>query len=408
MGAAGTKKTALMVLKRLRQAGHQAFFAGGCVRDMLLGRPCADYDLATSASPREVRGLFNRVLMVGAKFGVAMVIHNRRQIEVTTFRSDLSYSDGRHPDGVRFSTPREDARRRDFTINGMFYDPITDEVIDYVGGREDLDRRIIRTIGSPDRRFAEDYLRTIRAVRFAVRLQFALDGRTARSIRKHAAKISTISGERICDELTKMLSHESAGQAVEMLAQVGLAEVVFPELHAGEGLWDRAAARVRAVGRRGDATLSLAALLGDLQPGEISATVRRWGASNELKNSLKWMASHLGLWPKAADTPLCRFKRLMASEHFGRLLELWRNEEQTADRRLVQYKRIAARARSIPSDRIAPRPFVTGDDLIAMGLGEGPRLGRIARKLYDAQLNEEFETRRQALKAAARLAAEGK
>jgi len=393
-----------MVLKRLRQAGHEALFAGGCVRDMLLGHPCADYDLATSASPQEVQALFRRVLMVGAKFGVAMVIHNRRQVEVATFRSDLSYSDGRRPDGVRFSTPREDARRRDFTINGMFYDPITEEVIDYVGGQEDLARRIVRTIGSADRRFAEDYLRMIRAVRFAVRLDFALDERTARSIRKHAARISTISGERICDELTKMLSHESAGQAVEMLSAVGLAEVVLPELHTAEDLWDRASARVSAVARRCDATLSLGALLGDLHPREISAIIRRWGASNELRDALKWLASHLGFWPKAADAPLCTFKRLMACEHFGRLLELWRHEEKIANGGRVQYKRIAARAKSIPLNRVAPDALVTGSDLIAMGLREGPGLGRIARKLYDAQLNEEFQTRRQALSAARRLA----
>jgi len=373
---------------------------------MLLGRPCADYDLATSASPQEVHGLFKRVLMVGAKFGVAMVIQNRRRIEVTTFRSDLSYSDGRRPDGVRFATPKEDAQRRDFTINGMFYDPIAEEVIDYVGGQEDLARRVIRTIGSPDRRFAEDYLRMIRAVRFAVRLDFTLNDRTRRSIRKHAAKISAISGERICDELTKMLSHGSAGQAVEMLAAVGLAAAVLPELFESENLWDRAAARVRAMAPRADATGALAALLGELKPKVISTIVRRWGASNELRDALRWLASNLGLWPKIADSPLCRFKRLMAREHFGLLLELWRNEEQTADGGETQYKRIAARAESIPSDRAAPRPLVTGNDLIAMGLAEGPRLGRIAKKLYDAQLNEEFETRRQALSAARRLMAE--
>ncbi|MDP7289483.1 MAG: CCA tRNA nucleotidyltransferase, partial [Phycisphaerae bacterium] len=169
------------MLNRLRQAGHEALLAGGCVRDMLLGRPCADYDIATSAAPDEVRGLFRRVLMIGAKFGVVMVIHDNRQIEVATFRSDLSYSDGRRPDGVRFTTARQDAERRDFTINGMFYDPLANEVLDYVGGQEDLKQKIIRTIGSPDRRFAEDYLRMIRAVRFAVRLDFAIDEDTARA-----------------------------------------------------------------------------------------------------------------------------------------------------------------------------------------------------------------------------------
>ena len=406
MAEKGTKSTALWVLKRLRKAGHEALLAGGCVRDMLLGRRCSDYDLATSAAPDEVRRLFKRVLMIGAKFGVVMVIHNHRQVEVATFRSDLSYSNGRRPDAVRFTTPRQDARRRDFTINGMFYDPIADEVIDHVGGQKDLERRVIRTIGSPDRRFAEDYLRMVRAVRFAVRLDFAIDGATARAIRKHAGRISTISGERICDELAKMLSSRSAGLAVETLGRVGLAPAMLGELFEAEGRWDRAVQRVRAVSARRDAVLAMAALLGELAPNVISRIIRRWGASNELKNALRWLAENLGRWRDAADMQLCSFKRLMASEHFGRLLILWRFEERTADGRDRLCRRIAARAKSIPPDQVAPKPMVTGGDLMAMGLSEGVRLGQIASDLYEAQLNEEFDSRRQALAAAGKLIAQ--
>ncbi|HOF19074.1 MAG TPA: CCA tRNA nucleotidyltransferase, partial [Phycisphaerae bacterium] len=164
MARPADKATATWVVRRLREAGFQALFAGGCVRDMLLGIRCNDYDVATDAVPDQVRALFGRVLLVGAKFGVAMVLHRGRKVEVTTFRSDLSYSDGRRPDGVRFSTPEEDARRRDFTINGMFYDPLDGRVIDFVGGRDDLRRRVLRTIGRADERFAEDYLRMLRAV----------------------------------------------------------------------------------------------------------------------------------------------------------------------------------------------------------------------------------------------------
>jgi len=408
MAEKGTKSTALWVLRRLRQAGHEALLAGGCVRDMLLGRKCSDYDIATSAAPDEIARIFKRVLMIGAKFGVVMVIHNRRQVEVATFRSDLSYSDGRRPDAVRFTTARQDALRRDFTINGMFYDPDADEVIDYVGGRKDIERRIIRTIGSPNRRFAEDYLRMIRAVRFAVRLDFAIDKATARAIAKYAGKISTISGERICDELSKMLSCESAGPAVETLGRVGLAPAVLGELFEAEGRWDRAVRRVGAVSARRDAVLATAALLGELAPNAISRIIRRWGASNERKNALRWMAGNMGRWRDAADMQLCGFKRLMANEHFARLLILWRFEERTADGRDKLCRRIAARAKSIPPGQIAPRPMVTGGDLMKMGLSEGPRLGNIASALYDAQLNEEFDSRKQALAAAKKLIAQSK
>jgi len=375
---------------------------------MLLGRKCSDYDIATSAAPDEIARIFKRVLMIGAKFGVVMVIHNRRQVEVATFRSDLSYSDGRRPDAVRFTTARQDALRRDFTINGMFYDPDADEVIDYVGGRKDIERRIIRTIGSPNRRFAEDYLRMIRAVRFAVRLDFAIDKATARAIAKYAGKISTISGERICDELSKMLSCESAGPAVETLGRVGLAPAVLGELFEAEGRWDRAVRRVGAVSARRDAVLATAALLGELAPNAISRIIRRWGASNERKNALRWMAGNMGRWRDAADMQLCGFKRLMANEHFARLLILWRFEERTADGRDKLCRRIAARAKSIPPGQIAPRPMVTGGDLMKMGLSEGPRLGNIASALYDAQLNEEFDSRKQALAAAKKLIAQSK
>ena len=406
MAETGTKSTALWILKRLREAGHEALLAGGCVRDMLLGRKCSDYDIATSAAPDEVRRLFKRVLMIGAKFGVVMVIHNHRQVEVATFRSDLSYTDGRRPDAVRFTTPRQDARRRDFTINGMFYDPTANEVIDYVGGRKDLGRRIIRTIGSPDRRFAEDYLRMIRAVRFAVRLDFAIDTATVRAIARHAGKISTISGERICDELSKMLAEQSAGTAMETLGRTGLAPAVLGELFEAEGRWERSVRRVHAVSARRDAVLATGALLGELAPNVISRIIRRWGASNELKNALRWLAENLGRWRDAADMQLCSFKRLMANEHFDRLTVLWRFEERTADGHNKLCRRIAARAKSIPPGQVAPRPMVTGSDLMAMGLSEGPRLGNIASTLYDAQLNGEFASRKQAIAAARKLIAE--
>jgi tRNA nucleotidyltransferase/poly(A) polymerase len=391
------------VIRRLRRAGFQALLAGGCVRDMLLGVRSSDYDVATDATPRQVRRLFPHVLLVGAKFGVAMVIHRGRKVEVATFRTDLSYSDGRRPEGVRFSTPRADARRRDFTINGMFYDPLSEEVIDYVGGRRDLAAGVVRTIGSPRRRLAEDYLRMIRAVRFAVRLGFRIAPGTAAAIRENAGRITAISGERVFDELSKMLSRASAGAALRKLGELGLAREVLPELFEREGLWAAAVSRVAHVAGRRDATLAFGALLLDLPPAVIRRIVRRLGASNELREALCWFAASRDRWRTAADVPLCEFKRLMAHRRFGELRRLWRFEERRAGGGQRQSRRIARRAGAVPPAKVDPPPLVTGDDLKALGLPEGPRLGRVLADIRDAQLNEDIAARRDAIRLARKL-----
>jgi poly(A) polymerase len=406
MAEAATKATALWVVRRLRRAGHSALLAGGCVRDMLLERRSADYDVATDATPGQVRRLFPRVLLVGAKFGVAMVIHRQRKVEVATFRSDAGYSDGRRPDGVRFSSPREDALRRDFTINGMFLDPLSGEVFDYVGARDDLRRRVIRTIGPPDLRFAEDYLRMLRAVRLSVRLDFAIDPATAQAVRKHAPRITAISGERIFDELSRMLARASAAQALRLMEDLGLARHVLGKLPDRPGTWPAAIDRVEAVASRKDATLALAALLGEL-PGEtISRMVRHWGAGNELRDAVVWLAGNLHAWRHAAELPLAEFRPLAGHAQFHRLRTLWRAEEQRLEHTRRQSLRIAARLRDIPAGEPAlPKPFVKGDDLIAMGLGQGPALGRTLRELYDAQLNLVVRDRASAVALARRLLA---
>ncbi|MFW6132784.1 MAG: CCA tRNA nucleotidyltransferase [Planctomycetota bacterium] len=404
MAKPATKSTALWVVRRLRKAGFEALLAGGCVRDMLLGRRSYDYDVATDATPTQVRRLFDHVLLVGAKFGVAMVIHRGRRVEVTTFRSDVSYSDGRRPDAVRYGSPREDALRRDFTVNGMFYDPLDERVIDCVGGREDLARRVIRTIGSPDERFAEDYLRMLRAVRFAVALGFAIDADTAAAVRRHAPGIASISGERVFEELWKMLAAPSAGEALETLDELRLAPQVLGELFAASRpAWPVAVERVRFVAGRRDPALALAALLCDLSPRDIRRVLRRWGASNELRDALCWLAGRLDDWRRAAELPLCAFKRLMAHERFDDLRRLWRFEERRATGGEARCRRIARRANAVPPDRVAPPPLLTGDDLKRLGMRQGPRLGRVLRRLYDAQLDEEIRTRNEAERLAERL-----
>jgi tRNA nucleotidyltransferase/poly(A) polymerase len=228
------RQFAIDVVERLRTAGFQAFWAGGCVRDELFGRIPADYDVATSAKPDEVREVFGRrrTLAVGAAFGVITVLGARDsgQIEVATFRTDEAYTDGRHPAGVRFSSPQEDAQRRDFTINGLFLDPLSGEVHDYVGGREDLKAGVVRAIGVPAMRFGEDHLRMLRAVRFAAAFGFALDGETRAAIEKMTHLVTTVSPERIAAELRAMVSRPGRRRALELLDETGLAREVLPEV----------------------------------------------------------------------------------------------------------------------------------------------------------------------------------
>ncbi len=466
MSNAAAKTTAMWVLGRLRAAGHHALFAGGCVRDMLLGRRCSDYDIATDAAPEQVRRLFRHVLLVGAKFGVAMVIHNRKKVEVTTFRSDLSYTDGRRPEGVRFSTPREDAQRRDFTINGMFYDPVADEVIDYVGGRADLKAGIIRTIGRPDERFGEDYLRMIRAARFAVRLGFEIDPATAAALRKYAPHITAISGERILEELSKMLAQPSAADAMRRLEELHLAKEILPELFAGgvgilpshdksgrdvrrgepeahataaPTLWPHAVARVEQVAARKDLTLTMGALLVELEPKQIGAIIRRWGGSNELNEAAQWFSRNLDAWrtagarrlslegrgwpkgpgegdaarigpsgPQDYAMPLADFKRLMANPNFDRLRRLWRVRERMLTAHEGLSRRLAARAKAVDKSQISPTPLLGGAELKALGVAPGPLMGRVLKAVYDMQLSEQVLTAHEALAAAKRVIEEAR
>ena len=224
------KQVAIKVIKRLRRSGFQALLAGGCVRDMLLARRASDYDVATNAQPQNVIGLFKRTLKVGAKFGVVIILIEGRQVEVATFRTETGYADGRHPNVVEFAGAAEDAGRRDFTINGMFYDPLQKEVIDYVNGQADLKSQIVRTIGRPAERFGEDYLRMLRAVRFSTQLGFAIESSTWSAICSNAKKIIKISGERIAIELEGILVNPNRSAGASMLFESGFAEAIFPGL----------------------------------------------------------------------------------------------------------------------------------------------------------------------------------
>ena len=235
------REFAVSVVRRLREAGHEALWAGGCVRDELLGLVPGDYDVATSARPEEVSGLFRRTVAVGVSFGVVQVLGPRTEagplsVEVATFRADAGYSDGRHPDAVVFSSAREDALRRDFTINGMFFDPLENQLIDYVGGQEDLNKKLLRAIGDPAVRFAEDKLRLLRAARIATRFDLTIEARTAAAIRSMAGQILVVSAERIADELRKLLVSPHRARGVNLLLELGLAAAILPELVPMKGL----------------------------------------------------------------------------------------------------------------------------------------------------------------------------
>jgi tRNA nucleotidyltransferase/poly(A) polymerase len=396
------KSSALFVLHRLRDAGYIAYLAGGCVRDMLLDVEPKDYDIATSATPKQVQSLLRRVLMVGAKFGVAVVVHNRQHVEVATFRTDASYTDGRRPDRVEFSTPQEDALRRDFTINGMFYDPDNDAVIDYVGGQEDLKASLLRTIGNPAERFGEDYLRLLRAVRFTTRLRFKLDDATRKAIVQFAPHITSISGERIRDELENMLHRNSALESLKLLAELGLHRHIFPATLVEPDAWALAVQRVSLALEQHSERLNFLALLGDLPVGDTNRLLRHWGAPNEFRDALRLVREHRDSWKTFLDWPaLHDKKRLLARPHFADLRALWHIRERCESDRSALCYSIDGFIATLDRDQISPPALISGQFAMdRFQLEESPQLGCLLKSLYNLQLDLEPATREALLAAA--------
>lgn len=400
------EQAALAVIHTLREHGHQALWAGGCVRDMLLGHPPHDIDIATDAPPPVIARLFRRTRQVGAQFGVVLVRQGPHWIETATFRTDLDYRDGRRPEQIVFTNAREDAQRRDFTINGLFYDPVDKQVIDYVDGRKDIEAGIVRAIGDPEARFAEDHLRMLRAVRFATRFGFSIDPLTADAIRRCAEKIGRISPERIREEMEKMLTRPSRGDAVRLMAQVGLLPHLWPDSIWPSDRLDEAARTLDALPGNADFVLSLAAWIHDHSRQQAEHAAQALRCSNDQTDDAAWLVAN---WPRLTDAEtmeLASLKKLAAHRRCTDLLTLHqaicaaRNDPLTAN--------VAARSRlkGIPPDQIAPPPLVTGQDLIDLGLTPGPRFKTILDQLYDAQLNERIVTRQVALDRARALAAQ--
>ena len=396
---------ALYTIEKLRAAGHVALLAGGCVRDMLLSLPPKDYDVATDATPQHVQKIFPRSRRVGAKFSVMLVRNFGHDIEVATFRKDGTYSDGRHPDEVTFGTDVEDARRRDFTINGLFFDPIEDRVIDYVGGREDLTAGIIRTIGDPDRRFAEDHLRMLRAVRFAARFGFPIESATLEVIKRLAERLRAISPERIWQELEQILTAPTRATGWSVLVETGLRRHLASAWTPVRGEDTVIRRRLEALPPYPiDAAVALASVLVSRTRDETAKICRALRLSNRQTKAVLWLVGSLPAACDEGSLELADLKRLMAEDHWPDLLELLRAGLTATGDDLGPYERLTARAAAVPKGKVAPPPLLDGGDLHAMGVPQGPRFGEILEAVYRAQLNEVIATREDAISLARDMA----
>ena len=420
------------IAQRLREAGYVAYFAGGCVRDRLLGREPQDFDVATSAAAAVVQQLFTKTIPVGVQFGVVVVLIEGEAVEVATFRSDAVYLDGRHPSSVHFGSAEEDARRRDFTINGMFLDPVTDTVIDYVGGQADLQAGIIRAIGDPAARISEDRLRMLRAVRFAARLGFQIDPATFAAIQTVAATITDMAWERIGDELVRIITDCESGSArrgFELLDRTGLLPPVLPEIAALKGVEQspdyhpEGDVFVHTLGlleqlEHPAETLALGALLHDIAKPHcaqhIDARITFYGhcqigaemavaVCQRLRRSREtWervallVRDHLRLL-HAPQMRLSTLKRFLASEHIEELLELARIDATASNKDLTYYHFCCEKLRELGAEAIRPAPLLRGRDLLQLGFEPGPRFSQILEAVTEAQLDGTLHTREQAI-----------
>ena len=394
------REAACSIVSQLQGRGHQALFAGGCVRDTLMGRQPSDYDVATSAPPETVIGLFKRTQKVGAAFGVVLVRIGRHSIEVATFRRDASYADGRHPTAVEFTDAREDATRRDFTINGIFLDPITGQVIDYVGGRADIEARLVRAIGEPSHRFAEDHLRLLRAIRFAARLDFQIEPATWRAMQEHAAHIAKISPERIREELEAILADQSRARGFQEMCASGLMNYLWPGSDLVAAQQERTLSTLRGLPSDARFELALAVLLSNLAPDQIAGVCDALRCSNLTKRRVAWLRRNQDSLLQPARLTLADLKLLMRNESFADLLSLFRARSLAGGDPLDAYEAIVARVNSIPPAEIAPPPLLTGHDLAEAGLVRGPRYREILDTVYYRQLNGEITSAEEAHLAA--------
>src|SRR5947207_765273 len=430
------ESTARELALRLRAAGHVAYFAGGCVRDLVRGQIPKDIDIATDARPEAVQKLFPRTYAVGAHFGVIVVIENEFQFEVATFRSDGVYLDGRRPVEVHFATAEEDAARRDFTINGMFFDPEKDEVIDFVGGRADLESKLVRAIGDPAQRFAEDRLRMLRAVRFATVLGFEIDAATWDAVCASAAPITEISAERIREELVRIFLSPNRARGWDLLDASGLMRNILPELEAMKGceqppqfhpegdVFKHTRIMLEMLPAEASLPLVFSVLFHDIgkpptaavdEEGRIrfnghdrigaemtAAIMERLRFSRvEIDATVEMVRQHM-VFKDVPRMRVAKLKRFMARPTFEEELELHRVDCESSHRMLENYDFLLRKREEFANEPIIPPPLVTGKDLIALGMKPGPKVGEILEAAETLQLDGALKTREEALDGVAR------
>lgn len=431
------RELAEQICATLRRNGYQAFLVGGCVRDLVLGREPTDYDVATDAGPDRVQELFPESVSVGAKFGVILVVEGGAEVEVATFRSDIGYSDGRHPDHVVYSeSPKDDVRRRDFTINGLLMDPVTRQVLDYVEGQSDLRARVIRAIGDPRARFAEDKLRMVRAVRFAARFGFAIEPQTLAAARELAPQIHQVSPERLREELTKLLTEGAARRAFELLDDTGLLSHLLPdvarmkgveqppEFHPEGDVWIHTRLMLEKLAAACSPTLAWGVLLHDVGkpptfapskgPGsrirfdghvEIGARMaesicRALRFSNEDTAQIESLVANHLRFKDVRQMRLATLKRFVRLPRFEEHLELHRLDCLASHGSLESYDFVRRFLDETPPENVRPPRLITGEDLKGLGLLPGPKFKEILLAVEEAQLDGRLADRESALRYA--------
>jgi len=425
------RSTAVEVVRRLQEAGFPSFWVGGCVRDALLGRAPGDYDIVTAALPEQVEARFLRTIPVGRKFGVVVVVEGVHQYQVATFRAEADYQDGRRPERVVFGDAQADAARRDFTINGLFYDPVSGALHDWVGGEADLRARLVRTIGAPNDRFAEDHLRLLRAVRFAAQLGFDLEDSTAAAVRAHAAKIQGISAERIRDELIKLFQPPHAGRGLELLRASGLLQQILPEIaatvnceqtpdfHPEGSVFNHLRKMLDLAPVGADAMLPWAALLHDVAKPQTYSRDPQTGSAHfygherlgaqmasEILGRLRFPRKQIEVVATAVERHMqfkdalemrkATLRRMLMRPTFPLELELHRLDCLGSHGRLEVYHYLVEQAREIARQPGIRPPLLTGADLIALGMKPGPGLGALLAEIREKQLQDELASPDQA------------
>lgn len=426
------RNAAVAILRKLQNAGHTAFFAGGCVRDSLMGKVPKDYDIATSATPDQILKLYPDGETVGAHFGVILVRRSGHHFEIATFRTDGTYSDGRRPDTVSFTDARNDAKRRDFTINGLFEDPLVNQIIDFVGGKQDLKDGVLRAIGDPDLRFTEDFLRLLRAIRFASALEFEIEPYTWQAILDEAKNIGRVAPERIREELDRILRHPNRDHGFDLLVNSGLMKQIIPEIidlqgceqppeHHPEGdVFTHTRLMLELLPPDASLPLVLSVLFHDIAKpvtqtidpdsgriqfnghdrvgAEMTETIlKRLKYSNEVIDETVAMVYHHMEFINVQKMRVSTLKRFMARETFETELELHRVDCESSNRKFENYEFLVKKREEFSNEPIIPAPFLNGRDLLTRGMKPGPEIGRTLTEAQDLQLEGELKSREEAI-----------